>query len=180
MTSLLISGISVAVVGVAVAFLSIPFFIREKTLKKNCTASTTGHVIGYVYRGGDNGGSVAPKVEFSVEGQTYRAYRHYKGIISVHKRGAAIKDASELEGDFHITEKDMFYVHTAGAVGNYKRMGERAWPIGTTLPVVYNPAKPRQAFVEKVVSIANIAGIVLLSAGGGLALIGGIVVLIAL
>ena len=54
-----------------------------------------------------------------------------------------------------------------------QEMGERAWPKGSELPVVYNPEKPRQGFVEKVVVISDIVGIVIVSAGAGFKLYAG-------
>lgn len=178
MTAMMISCLVIGLVGVFVALLSIPFFTHEKTLRKKCTASATGTVVDYVYRGGDHNISVAPKVQFEVNGKLYHAYRHYKGVVSVHKKGGALNPIIEPQMDFHISEKDMFCIHTAGVCRNYRRMGELAWPLGTSLPVVYNPNKPKQAFVEKVVSISNIAGIVLLSTGAGLMLLAGIVFLL--
>lgn len=165
MSALMLSGVIVMAVGAAVMLLSVPFFMRKKNLIKNCTAETTGNVIGYVYRGSSGAHSVAPKVEFVVDGEKYKAFRHYKAVASVHKKTVDPNDFMGADNSFWISENDVFHVKTKGGFANYKALGEATWPIGTTLPVVYNPNKPKQAFVEKVVSVSNIAGIVIMCSG---------------
>ena len=46
--------------------------------------------------------------------------------------------------------------------------------MGSKVPVVYNPKNPKQGFVEKVVVISDIAGIVLLCVGGGFLALAGL------
>lgn len=165
MNALMIGGLCVALSGVLLALVGIPFYMREKHLRERCTAKTTGKVIGYVYRGSDAATSVAPKVEFEVDGRKYKAYRHYKAIMSVSKSSHDINSIAGQEDCFWVDEKDNFHVRTKGIIHNYKKMGEEHWPIGTELPVVYNPNKPKQAFVDKVVIIYNIVGITLWGVG---------------
>lgn len=172
MTPDLIGGIAVAGAGVVFIILSIFFFRRNSYFKKHCTATTTGKVIKYKFGGKSGAHWVSPLVEFYVDGKKYKAYRHYKGVVSVH--APKIDPGSFIgKGDsFFISKNDMFHINTSGSIHNYRKMGEETWPIGTELPVVYNPEKPKQAFVEKVVTINNIAGICFLCCGAGFILLG--------
>lgn len=178
MTAMEISCLCVAGVGLLTALISLPFFSRARALKKNCIATTTGKVVKYRIGGGDNARSVAPVAEYYVDGKKYKAYRHYRGVVSVNKITPKVSELFGQNDCFYISKKDKFHINTTGVYHNYKAIGERAWPIGSELPIVYNPEKPKQGFVEKVVVISDIVGIVLISVGGGLMLVAGIMFLL--
>lgn len=172
MTPALIGSLSVIGAGIIFMIISIPFFMNNKKLKKNCTATTTGKVIKYRFSGKSGAHSIAPVVEFVVDGKKYKAYRHYKAVSSVSRSAVGIDEITGKKDAFYISDNDVFHINTVGSFHNYKKLGEEKWPIGSELNVVYNPNKPKQAFVEKVVTIGNIAGIVLLSCGALFILLG--------
>ena len=174
MTALEISCLCVAGVGLLMILIAIPFFCRARRLKKNCTATTTGKVVKYKIGGGDNAHSVAPVVEYYVNNKKYKAYRHYRGVVSVQKITPKVSELFGQNDCFYISKNDKFHLNATGVYHNYQEMGERAWPKGSELPVVYNPEKPRQGFVEKVVVISDIVGIVFVSAGAGFMLLAGL------
>lgn len=174
MNGLTISCICIAGAGLLLAIISIPFFLHKKAVSKNCTEKTKGKVVKYRFGGSGNLSSVAPVVEFNVNGRTFKAYRHYRAVSS---KWQLTLNPNELFGQsdcFYISEKDIFHVNTKGVLHNYKKFAEEKWPLGSEMTVVYNPRKPRQAFVEKVVVISDIAGIGLLSCGCGTTAIAGI------
>ena len=174
-----ISCMVIAGVGIGMILLSIPFFLRLKKIRRKCSEMTTGKVIDYyVKRNGDMGSSIAPIVEYSVNGKTYKAYRRYKGIKSV-KKIPPKQSGNTEQSTFYISKNDWFCKTQNGQVANLSFQAKEMWPIDSELPVVYNPDKPKQAYVEKVVGISNIAGIVLASAGAGFVLLAGIVFMIA-
>ena len=72
------------------------------------------------------------------------------------------------ENDSFYILDDTFYINTVGFYHNYRTLAEEKWPLGTELPVFYNPKNPKQGFVEKVITISKIVGIVLLCTGVGL------------
>ncbi len=165
MTGTMIACISIAGAGLLTALLSIIFFVRAKALKEKCTAQTTGMVIGHKFNmTNESGVSFAPVVEFMANGRIYNARRHYKGLAV--KR--ITNPAAPQQDSFFISEKDVFHINTVGKTYNYRAMAEEAWPLGSKLPVLYDPDKPKRAFVEKVVTLSDVVGIVLLSVGGGL------------
>jgi hypothetical protein len=171
MTAMEISCLCVAGVGLLIILIAIPFFSRARALKKNCTETTTGIVIKHRIGGSDNGRSVAPVVEYCVNGKKYRAYRHYRGVVAVKKITPKMNELFGQNDGFYISKNDRFHLNATGVYHNYREMGERVWPKGSELPVVYNPEKPKQGFVEKVVVISDIVGFVLTGVGAGLLLL---------
>ena len=163
MNTQMISSTCIALVGVLLVILSILFFLKEKRLKKNCISVAKGNVIKYKYLGSNNARSISPVVEYTVGGKKYNAYRHYKKIISKNKY-VLNNDESD---NFYILD-DTFYINTMGVYHNYRLLAEEKWPLGTELPVFYNPKNPKQGFVEKVITISKTVGIVLLCTGVGL------------
>ena len=147
MTALTISCICVGGVGLLIALISIPFFVKAINAKKNCIAQATGTVIKYKYGGGSNGRSVAPVVEFEVDGEKYKAYRHYRGVISKSVRNLKPNEMLGQTDSIMITDKDKFRANISGIYHNYERLAKATWPLGSSLPVVYNPKKPKQAYV---------------------------------
>ena len=172
MTATVIACISSAGAGLLLIIISIPFFIREKALKKKCSAQTIGHVIKYKRCGGDNNRYYTPVAEFEAEGKTYKAYRHFKSFSKV-KVTNSLSDQNFAE--LVVTSKERLHMQIReGQGGVIHSLVAEKWPIGSEVPIFYNPAKPKQSFVEKVVTVSNVVGIVLLSCGGGLMLLAGI------
>lgn len=173
-----IGCICVGAAGLVAALLSLPFFMRERSLRKRCTAETVGKVVKYRISGGSNAKSVAPVAEFSVKGKTYTAYRHYKGVISTNICTPEMEKIFGQGDGFYISENDIFHIKTTGIYHNYRALGEQIWHIDSDVKVIYDQKKPKSAYIDKVVTSANIAGIVLLSCGVGLILISAIAYLL--
>ena len=72
---------------------------------------------------------------------------------------------------FFIDSKDIVHIHR-GAYLNMRAEAERLYALGTTLPVWYNPEKPKQAYVERIPTKAPIEAVVFLWVGLGLILLG--------
>jgi len=149
MNALMIGGIAVAGAGVLFILLSIPFWGRNKRLVNTCTSEADGIVTGYSCKNGD---SVVPVVEFQVDGKKYKAYRHIKFVYSTKTIPKKFSDFIGENDTFYIDEKDNFHGWYHGGIKNLYAMGREKWPEGSTLKVLYNPQKPKQAFVEKVVT----------------------------
>ncbi len=174
MTALIISCAIVGGVGILIILVSVLFFTHSVRLKKKCSAQTMGTVIDYRCSRHTAESSIAPIAEFQVDGQTYTAYRHYKGVVSSKK----ITSAGEGDAGFYISDSDWFHKYSSGSFAYFSIMAKEKWPIGMEIPVVYNPEKPKQAYVEKVVSVSNMVGIILVSVGAGLTVLAGLIFLI--
>ncbi len=175
MTAIIIACTSIAGAGLLTALISVAFFIHAKTLKEKCTAQTTGTVIEHKFnRTNESGVSFTPIVEFMVNGRIYKARRYYRGLAV--KR--ITKSDIQQQESFYISDKDVFHLNLVGSAHNYRMMAEETWPVGSEQTVLYDPAKPKRAFVDKVVTVSDVVGIVLLCVGGVLMLLAGVFYLI--
>ena len=168
LTPNLIACLAIGGAGILTALLSIPFFRHTGMLRRKCSARTTGTVVRYRLqrRGSGCGTSITPVVEFQAAGETYTAYRHYKGI-AVSKKVVPISDNTAGETRIAV-RNDVFYIQQTGTVHSLEAAAGELWRLGSTLPVVYDPKNPKRAYVEHVVSTAGVAGGVLLCVGVGL------------
>lgn len=175
---LVIGGGCVAAASLILFVIGIIMTVSGKKKIANCTEVTTGTVVKYRFSGGSGAVSVAPVAEFTVDGKTYKAYRHYMGVVSSLKKSPADNFTFGSEDTFFISDKDWFHVRLKGGYHNYNEFGKRVWPIGSEVTVLYNKAKPKQAYVDKVVILP--ADKVMYLAGGILFVTGIIPLIIGL
>ena len=116
LTPNLIACLAIGGAGILTALLSIPFFQHTGMLRRKCSACTTGTVVRYRLqrRGSGCGTSIAPVVEFQATGETYTAYRHYKGI-AVSKKVVPISDGTAGETRIAV-RNDVFHIQQTGTV----------------------------------------------------------------
>ncbi|MBQ7131048.1 MAG: DUF3592 domain-containing protein [Oscillospiraceae bacterium] len=171
-----IACISIAGAGLLTAIISFIFFISVRKRKKLCSAQTTGTVIDYniKYRTNSAGPTITPIVEFTANGKSYKARRHYK-YSAVSSNSANPKNK---HNELYISENDVFHLKLYGKTHDLKALAEKQWPLGTSMTVIYNPQKPEQAYAEKFVSKCTIAGTVLLCCGIGMIIIAGLAYII--
>ena len=153
-----------------ILFFLIGLFLRVSCQRKqqNCTQMTTGEVVGYRYPNG----APAPVVEYQVEGQTYRAVRHYRGVITLTTRNPLREWQGEGSTQFYVDEKEIAHIRQRGGFANLQAVGEQVYPMGSTLDIYYNPEKPKEAFVERIPQKGSLTGLVFLWTGVGLAALG--------
>ena len=191
LTPNLIACLAIGGAGILTALLSIPFFRRVGKLRRRCCARTEGTVIRYHYQPKQSGGpSIAPVAAFQVDGVSYTARLHYRGVATVSKSALLFqKDADQknciavrndifharlehhprsMEEMAHImgTDECIFVRHHPRSM---EEMARETWQPGSKLPIVYDPNDPRCAYIDHVVSRASVAGITLLCVGAGLA-----------
>ena len=164
MNAQIISFVCIGIVGIVFIILSIPVFLRQKKLEKDCSKKITGKVIKYKYFGSNNAISISPVVKYTIDGKEYNAYRHYKKIVSTNKYASNVNEMLGEKDSFYILD-DVFYINTKGLYHNYKQLAEKMWPIGTKLTVLYNPQNVKQGFVEKVITNYEIVGIIFFCLG---------------
>ena len=124
MTATAIVCTAIAGAGILMILISIPLFLRKKTVIGKCTAETEGTVVKYRYGGGDGAHSVSPVAEYEVDGRKYKAYRHYRGVSRRKKR--ADTPFNEFSGgtEFVISEKDLFCITNSSNIINYNSFKE--------------------------------------------------------
>ncbi len=173
MPATMIISIIFVSIGAGLILIALPFLFRKKALMKKCSATTTGQVVDYKFKRGERD-YITPIVEFYIDDYPYQAYRHYKGVGSVKVNSSLSKETNPEDG-FFISKNDFFILRKSGQSFSYRIYAEKVWPLGSTLKVVYNPEKPKQAYVEKVVVISDIVGIVLSCVGALFVVIAGLV-----
>lgn len=164
MSTSLIILLSIGAPAIILLLIGIIIALCNSKKKAHCTCQTVGKVYGYRYAGGNGDCSVAPRAEFYVGGQKYKAYRHYKGVVASTK---ITPDPDSLLGNqdsFWISEKDWFHINKKGLCTNYKKMAQEVWPVGSNVTILYNPDKPRQAYVDKIV-VNTVVPIVFIGCG---------------
>lgn len=161
------SGIAWRFTGGCIVFciIAIPFFVKSRTIQTKCVTKTIGKVVKHKRGGSKRSTWISPLVEFCVDGKKYYAYRHYKGTLLKITNEPVIDSETGKYMQCYVDDKDMFHRQICRNVSVEKKSVEEIWPIGSEMIVFYNSQKPKQAFVDKVVSTSNIAGIVFLSCG---------------
>ena len=190
LTPNLIACLAIGGAGILTALLTIPFFRRTGKLRRRCCARTEGTVIRYHYQPKQSGGpSIAPVASFQVDGVSYTARLHYRGVATVSRSALLFqKDADQknciavrndifharlehhprsMEEMAHImgTDECIFVRHHPRSM---EEMARETWQPGSKLPIVYDPDDPRCAYIDHVVSKASVAGVTLLCVGAGL------------
>ncbi len=178
LTATAIVCISIVGAGLLVALISVPFLAHASNVKNKCTETTTGTVVDYKYKRNQNAMSVAPVVEFFVNGIAYKAYRHYKGVVASQRSLVKADEKSGNNNKMYISENDYFHIRIVGNHCDYDKLAQELWPLGSEMQVIYNPEKPEQSFAEKVVLASSTAGKVLAIVGGGLIALAGLFYLI--
>ena len=190
LTPNLIACLAIGGAGILTALLSIPFFRRTGKLRRRCCARTEGTVIRYHYQPKQSGGpSIAPVASFQVDGVSYTARLHYRGVATV-SRSALLFQMDADQKNCIAVRNDIFHArlehhprsmeemaHIMGTdecifVRHHPRsmeeMARETWQPGSKLPIVYDPDDPRCAYIDHVVSKASVAGVTLLCVGAGL------------
>ena len=139
----------------------------ESRKKKRCTAITSGHIVGYSFLSG----FPSPIVEYNVEGVAFRAKRRFRAVVTVTKSGFLSQFQNAGEFSVYVSENDVVHLHR-GAVINRRAAAQTLYPLGASLPVFYNAARPQQAYVEKIPQKRSIVALVFLYTGAGLILLG--------
>ena len=190
LTPNLIACLAIGGAGILTALLSIPFFRRTGKLRRRCCARTEGTVIRYHYQPKQSGGpSIAPVASFQVDGVSYTARLHYRGVATVSRSANLFRNDADQKNCIAV-RNDIFHArlehhprsmeemaHIMGTdecifVRHHPRsmeeMARETWQPGSKLPIVYDPDDPRCAYIDHVVSKASVAGVTLLCVGAGL------------
>lgn len=171
LTPNLIACIAIGGAGILIALLSVPFFLRIRKLRRRCSARTEGTVIRYHYQPKQSGGpSIAPVAEFNVDGVSYTARLHYKGVASVSRSSDLFRNDTDSKNCIAV-QNDIFHARLGHGSRNMEEMARETWRLGSKLPVVYDPDDPKCAYIDHVVSGTSVAGITLLCVGIGLAVL---------
>ena len=115
------------------------FYRREVRIKTLSSKSVEGVVVGYKR----TQIVAAPIVEYIVNGQTYRNSLKYYRAVRVTLPWKTNQAASDID---LMAQRITIYTNSIVSKGN---LFQDAFPLGSTMTVWYNPACPKESYVER-------------------------------
>lgn len=115
------------------------FYKREIRIKNLSSKSVEGVVVGYKRTQIVD----APIVEYRVDGQTYRNSLKYYRVVRATLPWKTNQSARDI--DF-MAQRITIYTNSTDSEGN---LFQDAFPLGSKMTVWYNPACPKESYVER-------------------------------
>ncbi len=134
-TILLLFGGIFTFVAIVMCIIALIIKSNGNRKRKNCSSKITGIVIGHSMA--NRNGVHPPIVEYEVNGNKYK--KNYSVGLVVKQYGPLTKGVVSSINDDKISINMNQYIQTD--------IMRSQFPIGTSIPVYYNPARPEQAFV---------------------------------
>lgn len=143
----LVFGLFLGVGGGVLLLLAFTVGYRYLVMERRCTCRTNGTVTGYsaASYGGEGSAVHLPVVSYTVEGQQYRVTGpRYRGYVSRTVRTPLAGNACrcyEKNGVLHIERS------RNSIIGVSRNPMAEQYPVGTVLPVWFDPQKPQRSYV---------------------------------
>ena len=143
----LVFGLFLGVGGGVLLLLAFTVGYRYLVMEQRCTCRTNGTVIGYsaVSYGGEGSAVHLPVARYTVEGQEYRVTGpRYRGYVS---RTVSTPFA---QNGFRCYEKnEVLYIERSrnSIIGVSANPLAEQYPLGSPLPVWFDPQKPQRSYV---------------------------------
>jgi len=167
-----VSLLMLAVLGGAggvLAALGIVLLALEKRKRRACIAKTQGRVVRYYFLND----APSPVVEYEADGKIYRAKRRFRAVVKT-QRIMLPSDFGPHSSGLFIDENDVVHIRT-GAILNLRELAEKQYPLGSSLEVLYDPKRPKRAYVEKIPLKLPLTVPILIGAGVGLVGLGAVI-----
>lgn len=136
---LLVIGVAVIGFPLFVVLFFGHFYRREVRIKTLSSKSVEGVVVGYKRAQI----VAAPIVEYIVDGQTYRNSPKYYRVVRATLPWKTNQVASDID---LMAQRITIYTNSTDSEGN---LFQDAFPLGSTMTVWYNPACPKESYVER-------------------------------
>lgn len=107
---------------------------------------------------------------YTVNGVTCEKKRRFRGVVKM-RRTLSVKDLNGENQSCYVSENNVIHIR-GGAVLDLRAMGERLYPMGSSIPVWYDPEKPRRAYVEKVPHKSSVVSWIFIWTGLGIDALG--------
>ncbi len=140
-------GIILLLFGAALILLAFVLYHKYLGMEQRCTCRAEGTVTGYtnINYGSQESGVHLPKVCYIVKGQRYSVvgprYRKYVVRYSADPFAHNEYLSYEKNGNLYIERK------ANGTIGIFWNPMQEMYPIGSALPVWYDPEKPKLSYV---------------------------------
>ncbi len=173
----LVFGLFLGVGGGVLLLLAFTVGYRYLVMEQRCTCRTNGTVTGYsaVCYGGENSAVHLPVVSYTAEGREYRVTGpRYRGYVTRSVSTPFAENACrcyEKNGVLHIERS------RNSIIGVSRNPMAEQYPVGTVLPVWFDPQRPQRSYVLRCVDNRWVFWMLLLC---GAAVWAGCVVVVAL
>lgn len=147
----LVFGLFLGVGGGVLLLLAFTVGYRYLVMEQRCTCRTNGTVTGYsaVCYGGENSAVHLPVVRYTAEGREYRVTGpRYRGYVTRTVRTPLAGNACrcyEKNGVLHIERS------RNSIIGVSRNPMAEQYPVGTVLPVWFDPQRPQRSYVLRCV-----------------------------
>lgn len=134
-----------------VLFLVARSFFKYLLMPTRCTAETTGKVIGYSHFTMSASGYAPPRVQYEVNGVTYVARGPlYSSYRTVTRSAPWLHNRMRRPVDDKLRNDQVFRMdYDTNSAVSVKAPALEMFPIGGTIPVFYDPKRPKLAYVER-------------------------------
>lgn len=154
--------ISMLLICAATFTVGICLIAADKRKLKNCTGLIEGRVCKYFL----SSDYPIPIVEYTVNGVTYHKKRVFKYCVITTPYGISKSPDGQYLYDNGLVriyidaEKDVVHLNKnrSFSIMDFNEIGNRIWPIGSTMTVNYNPNKPKQAYVGRSAQMRAFSG----------------------
>ncbi len=177
MTGILLIGAVCGLLALlGIAFLAIGVIARRREDGKvaRCTACTMGTVTRHMLKRLDDDLMPVPIVSYEVAGMDYEVAREFRGL-STGRNG--FRTLANSNDEAFVSDSDWLHIRT-GRHTDYNAISQRLWPLGSPMPVYYNPQDPSESFAQKVPSKPSLVGTVFTLVGAGIVVVSVLVFLI--
>ena len=134
-----------------VLFLVARSFFKYLLMPTRCTAQATGKVIGYSHFTMGASGYAPPRVQYEVNGVTYVARGPlYSSYRTVTRSAPWLHNRMRRPVDDKLKTDQVFRMdYDTNSAVSVKAPALEMFPIGGTIPVFYDPKRPKLAYVER-------------------------------
>ena len=130
--------LAMGIPGFVLLLLGIIFYFKGKSLEKNCISLANGRITRYTLW--NSNGVRFPIVEYYVDGIKYKSRLKYKAIITTMKSGLNNIEVKDDISNQTLRVKRSPIVYSVNIF-------EEKYPIGSEIPVYYNPKNPKKSYV---------------------------------
>lgn len=143
----LLLAMAPGVPGLIMLAIGIACLVYSQRKAAACTAMTTGYVSDYRFISNGDGDSngIVPMVSYQVNGRVYQVMRKFRSVSSLTVSAPWLPPC---EAQLWVTPDDVLHVKYKGSRIDFDTPARRLWPIGSPMPVYYNPAKPWQSYAQ--------------------------------
>lgn len=163
------AGLFIALLGFTCVIAAIIILICDKSRIKRYSSTTLGTVTGHKWISVENMSYPVAILSYNVNGQFFSCRQRYRAVI--------YNSVKHAEADWEIDDKYRLHSYVTRKCERHVNPIEDWFPVGSQMPVHYNPNKPKKAYCGSLINL-SIMWIVIGSVGLFVMMIGGMLMMI--